>query len=41
MGTGLLGKFILAVEFIYKQSPISCQNNDNLEKEPFFLIQTC
>ena len=41
MGTGLLGKFILAVEFIYKQSPIFCQKNDSPEKEPFFLIQSC
>ena len=39
MGTGLLGKFILAVEFIYKQSPIFCQKNDNPEKEPFSLFR--
>ena len=41
MGKGLLGKFNLAVEFIYKQSPTFCQKNDNPEKKPFFLIQGC
>ena len=41
MGTGLLGKFILAVEFIYKQSPIFCQKMTTRRKNLFFLIQSC
>ena len=35
METGLLGKFILAVEFIYKQSPIFCQKMTTQKKNLF------
>ena len=39
MGTGLLGKFILAVEFIYKQSPIFCQKMTTQKKNLFSLFR--
>ena len=39
MGTGLLGKFIVAVEFIYKLSPIFCQKMTAQKKNLFSLFR--
>ena len=39
MGKGLLGKFNLAVEFIYKQSPTFCQKMTTQKKNLFTLFR--